>query len=82
MTHEQLGTLIDQHSCLNVTADTLKFLRRHNTDAYILDALEYCSIGNKQSLQQIMNKKPIEYKQELERPELEYKDVVESMKGE
>ena len=82
MTHEQLGTLIDQHSCLNTTADTLKFLRRHNTDAYILDALEYCSIGNRQSLQQLINKKHIEYRQELERPELEYKDVVENLKGE
>ena len=82
MTHEKLGQEIDAHSKLNTTADTLKFLRRHNTDAYILDALEYCSIGNKQSLQQLINKKPVEYRQELERPELEYKDVLDNLKGE
>lgn len=80
--HQALGQEIDAHSKLNTTAETLKFLRRHNTDAYILDALEYCSIGNKQSLQQLINKKHVEYRQELERPELEYKDVLENLKGE
>ena len=56
MTHEKLGQEIDAHSKLNTTAETLKFLRRHNTDAYILDALEYCSIGNKRALYSLLSK--------------------------
>ena len=54
--HQALGQEIDAHSKLNTTAETLKFLRRHNTDAYILDALEYCSIGNKRALCSLLSK--------------------------
>lgn len=76
MTNEELGNLIDAHSMLNTTSETLAFLRRRNTDAFILDSLEFCSVCNRQALQQLLNKKPIEY---LDGPELEYKDVIESM---
>lgn len=79
-THEHIGNLIDQHSCLNTTADTLAFLRRTNTDSFILESLEYCSIGNRQALEQVIGKKHTEYRQELERPELEYLDIIDSMK--
>lgn len=79
-THRQLGDLINVHSMLNTAAETLAYLRRHNTDSFILESLEFCSIGNKQSLEQIIGKKHIEYRQELERQELDYIDIVDSLK--
>lgn len=54
--HEHIGNIIDAHSMLNTTADTLKYLRRTNTDAFIVDALEYCSRGNKEALLSLLNK--------------------------
>jgi len=54
---EELGNIINAHSCLNCTADTLRYLRRHNTDAFIIDSLEYCSVGNKKALLSILDKK-------------------------
>jgi len=77
MTNEELGNTIDAHSCLNTTADTLKYLRRHHTDAYILDSLEYCSIGNKLAIESLMgNQVKDDMYHITERPEDEYKDIT------
>jgi len=56
ITAEQLGRNIDAHSKLSVTADTLKYLRRSNTDAFIRDSLEFCSKGNRLALEALLSK--------------------------
>ena len=78
-TINELGSFIDFHSKLNTTAETLSFLRRNHTDRFIYESLEYCSIGNKLAIESLISKSVKEgvYISE-DRPELEYKDVLES----
>jgi hypothetical protein len=56
ITHQQVGCVIDGHSMLNVTADTLRYLRNRYTDAFIVECLPYCSKGNRLALESLLTK--------------------------
>ena len=81
MTNEQLGQMIDTHSYLNTTSQTLAYARRHHTDAFIVDSLEYCSRGNKEALLKLIDKHNIKKDTDIERSYIEDKDIINELMG-
>jgi hypothetical protein len=80
-TPESVGHTIDTHSYLNTTAQTLSYLKRKYTDSFIIESLAYCSTGNKLALLSLLEKEVIKYNA-IERPEMEYKDIIEELRSE
>lgn len=71
---KELANKIETGYKLLTTAQKLHKLRKHNTDAYILQVLEYCSIGVRSSISSLINKDVVA------RYEAEEREVTESEK--
>jgi hypothetical protein len=76
---KELANKIENEYKLLTTAQKLRKLRKHNTDAYILQVLEYCSIGVRSSISSLINREYCGSDVVIERPELVDKDIIEEM---
>ena len=62
MTHKEIGELINVHSRLNTTPQTLKYLRRKGySDDTIRESFPYCAKGNAVALDGLLQKVPTKY---------------------
>ena len=78
---KELANKIENEYKLLTTQQKLYTLRKSFSDSYILEALEYCSIGIRSSLTSLMNKHYCGSGAVIEREELVDKDIIESMRG-
>ena len=65
---------------LMTTHQKLYILRKSYHDEDILDALDYCTDGIRMAMTSLINKQYCGSDVIIERPELEYADIIESMK--
>lgn len=72
--------LIDRLAMTNTTAQIIAYYRRNNLN--ILDDMKHCTKGLRMAIEQVLSKSTITIRHEApERPELDLKDVVDSLRG-